>query len=143
VLSFTEIKIASRLQWFFLGKQTNWMATEGRLAGNIRTLGQFVGAAPTMSEPLTPQGVRAIRAAVSAVRKAGDGTVGAFFVEAKREEALSKSTPPDRRRNILEFLDGLGAARIKAIGADRKRALVSSAENVLRSPADVFALRHL
>jgi hypothetical protein len=119
------------------------MATDSRLAGHIRTLGQFVAAAPTLSAPPPPQGVRAVRAATSAVRKAGDGAVGTFFVEAKREEAMRKTTPPDRRRNILEFLDGLGAARIKAIGADRKRALVSSAENVLLTPADVFAMRHL
>jgi hypothetical protein len=119
------------------------MATDARLAGHIRTLGQFVAEAPMLSAPPPPQGVRAVRAAASAVRKAGDGAVGAFFVEAKREQAMRKSTPPDRRRTILEFLDGLDAARIKAIGADRKRALVSSAENVLRSPADVFLMGRL
>lgn len=107
------------------------------------TLGQLIGAAPTMAGPLPPQGVRAIRAAISAVKKAGDATVGAFFVESKREFAGRKTTPPDRRRDILEFLDGLGPARIKAIGAERKRALISSAENVLRTPADVYTLRTL
>lgn len=118
-------------------------SSETRISGHVMTLGQFIRDSPTMPEPPPPRGVRAIRAAISAVRKAGDGTVGACFVEAKREVALSKSTPPDRRRNILEFLDALGPARIKAIGADRKRALISSAENALRSPADAYTLRTL
>lgn len=95
------------------------MATEGRLAGHIMTLGQLIGAAPTMAGPLPPQGVRAIRAAISAVKKAGDATVGAFFVESKREFAGRKTTPPDRRRDILEFLDGLGPARVKACAPPR------------------------
>jgi hypothetical protein len=109
----------------------------------FRDLWEFVYHAPGISEPLTKKTVEKVKSLISAVNKVPDQVAGENEVNWKRVTAERKSTPIERKKRILEFIDSLTPSDMKEIGADRKSKITKMAELHLRTPAISIRLNAL
>ena len=77
------------------------------------------------------------------MNKVPDQVAGENEVNWKRVTAERKSTPIERKKRILEFIDSLTPSDMKEIGADRKSKITKMAELHLRTPAISIRLNAL